>query len=372
MQSSSSAFATAILSGATYASRAVIYNSGQVVEDTYYGGSYLTLLADDSSVSYDRSGDSRTSASVSFLMMKDDAETIVDPLSFSEISLHSGIMIGAEIEWIDLGILCVESISAVRTGDSVVISVSCIDRSSRIRNNAWKSPYQVASGLDYYVGIKNIVTDRARGFTPDFNLGSNALTTTALNFGESEDPWAAAMKLAEAVGAELYFDRQGSVTAMPIPDPLTTAPSLSFKNQESGMLLTPVTRSFSNGDTFNGVICRGEAPWLLIPVTGEIWDDDPLSNTYRLGPFGEKPKIIGDSLASTDAQCLAAATAEWNRVKGAVENITFETVKDPRLEVGDIIDELDEILSITGRYVLETYSYPLGSGQATGLVKRKR
>jgi hypothetical protein len=372
MQISTAAFAAQLDGGAKLASRAVIYSGQQVKEDTFYNGSELVLITSDSKVDYDRLSDSRSSATLKFLCRTQAGQDMLDPVAYPEVTIHSGVLVGSTYEWIDMGTFGVFDISYERTGHGVFASCSLGDRSTRIRDNAWKQPFQIAAGIDYYTGILNIVNDRARGFLNQYNISSSALTTPSMTFSETDDPWAAVLKLAQAAGAEAYYDRQGALTAMPITDPKLIAPSIILSSNTASILVTPVGRQFGNREVFNGVICRGEAPWLLFPVFGEVWDDDPLSPSYRLGPFGEKPKVIGDSLATTNAQCVTAAQAEFLKISGVIETITFNNVKDPRVEVGDVIQLKDDDLGIYGRYVLDTYSFPLGPGPANGIVRRKR
>ena len=372
MQFSSDAFEAALRSGATTASRVVVYSGTKVLEDTFYGGDSLLLLPEDSSVTYDRLSDTRTTAAVKFVVRGQAAQALIDPVAFPECAIYSGVLVGSDYEWIDMGTLGIHTTNFGRTGETVIAECQLADRSSRIRDNPWKNPFQVAAGLDYYVGIRNIVNDRARGFAPDYNLGSSALTTPTFTFSESDDPWAAVLKLAQAVGAEAYFDRQASLAAFPITDTKLISPSVNLNLSTNGVRIGPFTREVSNREVFNGVVCKGEAPWLLFPVIGEVWDDDPTSPSYRLGPFGEKPKIIGDTLATTNAQCLAAAQAEYLKIAGVIEVISFGLVKDPRLEVGDVIEKSDDDSIVTGRYILDSYNFPLGTGTASGVVRRKR
>lgn len=373
MQPSTTAFVTALSQGAKMASRVAVYLGDKIKEDTYYNGSGLNLITQNSSVSYSRLDDTRMTADISFVVRDLSYLDYIDPTAFPELYIYSGVVINGVPEWIDMGVCGIADLELTRTGDTVYARCTTADRSGRIRDNAWKAPFQVAASTDYYLAMKNIVADRARGFTPSYNIASLASPTTpSMTFSEQDDPWAAVLKLAEAAGAEAYFDRQGAFNAFPVTDPLLTAPSLLLQPDTAGILITPVGRQWGNRDVYNGVICRGEAPWLLFPVSGEIWNEDPTSPGYRYGPFGEKPKVIGDALSTTDAQCLAAATAEFKRISGVIENISFNTIKDPRLEVGDVIDQLDDLLQITGRYVLDTYVYPLGSGPAQGTVRRKR
>ena len=372
MQFSTTAFATNLAAGAKTAARVVVSLGSKVKEDTYYGGDSLLLISDSSKVDYDRLSDSRSTAELRFLVRNSAAQDLIDPVFYPEVAIYSGVEVGGLMEWIDMGTMGIYDVSFERTSHGVFATCQVGDRSTRVRDNPWKKPFQIAAGIDYYTGIVNIITDRARGFTPEYNISSSALTTPSMTFSESDDPWAAVLKLAQAAGAEAYYDRQGALAAFPVTDPKLISPSLVLRNDVNGVLITPVKRQFGNRDVFNGVICKGEAPWLLFPVLGEIWDEDPTSPSYRLGPFGEKPKVIGDALATTDAQCLTAATAEYLKISGVIEVISFQTIKDPRIEVGDVIDQLDDDLNFSGRFVLDTYNFPLGRGPASGIVRRKR
>lgn len=370
MQVSSDEFAQEISSGARYASRVCICSGDKILEDTFYGGDYLRLISDGSSVTYDRLADTRTTADLTLQVMTESALDLVDPTLFREAVVYSGVLVGGSYEWIEMGTLGIHTSTISRTAGTFA-QCGAADRSARIRDNKWRKPYQVASGTDYYTAMQAIVADRARGFTPAYNVSSGALTTPTVNSGEDADPWQVILDLALAAGAEAYFDRQGAFSCFPVPDPLVVSPSLVI-GPESGVQISPVSREISNRDVYNGVICRAEAPWLLFPVSDEIWDTDPLSPSYRYGSFGEKPKVITDAIATTQAQCLAAATAEFKKISGVMERISFSSLKDPRLEVGDIIETIDSSLGITGRYVLDTMSYPLSGGACSGTVRRKR
>jgi hypothetical protein len=372
MQPSTDIFQLELSSGARLAYRCVITQADRILEDTFYGGDSVVMMSQGGDVQYDRTGDTRATANFNFLLRRSSAEYMLDPTLFPEVLSYAGVWTGSDYEWIQLGVFGIHSTNFDRRGESVTATSQATDRSAKLRDNPWSAPFQIAAGLDYYAAIKAVVDNRAKGFTPLYNISSNALTTPTLNYADGEDPWGVVIKLAEAVGAEAYFDRQGCVAAFPVPDPLVTAPNIVLSGDRAeSILITPVSRETSIREFFNGVICRGEASWLLFPVSGEVWESNPLSPGYR-ATFGDKPKIIGDALATTDAQCLAAAQAEYNKIGGVIEKIDFTTLKDPRIEVGDIVDQQDDALGVYGRYVLDSYTFPLGAGPASGLVRRKR
>lgn len=390
MLQASPAFAEAVARNHDHVSRCEIFIGSDLVDDTYYGGTHVRLL--DGSVDFDRTADTRGSARARFIDIDGTGKDFLDPIAGAEVRPWRGILINGVPEWIPLGRYPIQSFSLNRGGTAVTIEVDCNDMSDIVRWLPWAEPFIIPNGTDYFDAIKMVIDDRTgqpiggsvvllgvatpigptQRIIPVYNMGTSDLTTPDMVFQDSDDPWAVAMKLAEAVGCEIYFDRYGVINAMPIPDPDKIAPVLSLVQGQTSIVLTPVQREASLKDVFNGVIVRGEAPWLLFPISGEAWDEDPLSPTYRRGPFGEKPQKIGDSMASTNAQCQVIAEAEFKKIKGVLEDITFNTMPDPRIEVGDVIDVKDDLLGVNARLVIETLSIPLVSGQMSGTVRRRR
>ena len=372
MQPSTDAFDEAIKSGGhTELSRVVISIGGEIVEDTYYRNEFLSLREEDSQVSYDRTSSTRSSASLKFRMEALGAEELVDPVLRPECQVFSGLLVNGKPEWISMGIFGIVDMTATRNGTDVDYVVTAPDRSDRVRTNTWKNPYQINAGQDYFLAWRTLLLGRVQGFTPLFIIGESSYTTPNIIYNEGDDPWESARKLTEGVGHESYLDRQGVIVAAPVLDGATVAPSLNLVVGQSEVLISPVTRAVSNKEVYNGVVCRSEAPWLLFPVAGEVWDEDPLSPTNRL-IFGDRPKHITDATATSNEQCIAIATAEYYKIQGIVEDINFGLYKDPRLEVGDVADTLDEYLAFAGRFMLDKYTYPLGRKPAQGMIRRKR
>lgn len=370
MQSSTAAFEAALAElNHQYVSRIELWLSGDIVDDTHYQQKYFRLM--DGQVENARQSDTRTNATGTFEVLDSSGMDLMNPISGVELHIYCGLMIDGVPEWIKQGVLGLNGRTVTRRSTGLQVDWSATDRSDRIRWLPFNAPFSIASGTDYFVATKNLITNRAVNFTPEFNFGSSALATPDIIFAEDDDPWADALKLAEAVGCELYYDEYGVLNMLPVPDPLVTVASKQFVYGQPSPLLAPIANESSNRDVYNGVICKGEAPWLLFPIRGEAWDTDPLSQTYRYGPFGEKAKRIGDALATTDAQCATAAAAELRKVKGVVENINFDMVSDPRQQVGDIIDYYDADFGLKGRLMLDTRRISFRTGVMSGTIRRQ-
>jgi hypothetical protein len=371
MIQSSERFGELVKYGGQFAARASVIINGDVVTDTFYGDD-LRLLADSSQVTYDREGDARMQADLTMIGKKSALE-MLDPMANAEVAPYIGALVDGEWEWIPLGIVGIVELDRSANGGMVTYTCSCLDRSERISGNPWEVPFQVEIGTPNVTGIRNIINSRATGFTPVYDLQTAiANTTPNLFFSEADDPWQAAVKLAQADSSELYFDRYGWLTSREIVDPDSKEAVWTLGAGEFGVNIKPPSINTSRRELFTGVTCRSEVPWLLFPVGATVWDNDPTSRTYYLGPLGRRPKTITDGLATSEAQCTSIARAELNRIRGVAETVDFGSLRDPRLEVGDVIEAVAEEIDGTGRYSVQRLTVDMSMNTMTGTLRRRR
>lgn len=328
----------------------------------------------DGSVSIDRNASVRRSMSLELVV--DDYElfrTIIDPVYGYSVKVFRGIVFPDGItEYEPIGVFVTNSYNITELEDTFKVSLSGYDLSNKISRNKWSTPYKIAAGTNYTDALRNLLIDRTTGFTLVFNGVAVPDVTPDLFYGANEDPWECAMKLAEASGTELYFDATGIATTALVPNPMTVLPRLSLTASPDAVRIGPLSRGGDLSDTYNGVICRASAPWLLFPIEGSAWDDDPFSPTYRYGPFGQKPTIIDDATVTTVAMCNAMALTELRKIVGKAEQIDFSTLVDPRIEGGDVVVLYDPIDRTSSVHVIQTYSIPLRGGSSSGTVKTQR
>jgi hypothetical protein len=372
MITASAEFTELVQTSHTIAARAEIFQGSELYDETYYLHQYFYLEASKTSVSYVRNSQVRSTCTIGLVTDIPEALEVVDPLLVPEIQLYCGIQLASgEFEWISMGVFCIESRSVKRTGSRLYISLSGSDRSRRIAMNKWKNIYQVTSGTNVGTAINDILVDREQGFFTQLLQDGTAEVTPQLVYTQDDDPFDAAYNLAEGIGCELYADRYGAFICQDVLDPTQYHEDVKLDVSETGFFTTPPETSRNTTDVFNGVICRGEAPWLLFPIVGEAWDDDGSSLTYRLGPMGERPFVMGDANITSQSQADAAASAKFLRIKGATETIKFEMMADPRLEPGDTALLFDEVLDISGKYLIDSIDMTLdGSTMSMGLKRR--
>jgi hypothetical protein len=346
-----------------------IRDNGSLIEDTYYHRNSLALL--DGAVSSDRLAESRASFRGEFEVLTDDGFELLSPLNSYEIVPSIGIELMEAIVWVPQGELFSVDIRHLSGAGRQKISVNSVDRSSRYRENPWKTVYSIEDEPTYGDAVRRILTDRANGWTPLVvgDLGTDTVPKT-LAYSADEDPWAIVWKLGQSAGGEVFHDKDGVVVMRLVPAIDQVAPVLELLGSQYSIVDGEVGRELRRSEIYNGVICRGEAPWLLFPITGEVWDEDPLSPTYRYGPFGERPKIIGDAFVTSDAQCLTAAQAEFNRVAGIRQTVQLQTLQDPSVSVGDVVRIISGDL-LEGLYFIDQASTTLSGGIMTMTLRSK-
>ena len=323
-------------------------------------------------VTINRTADSRRTCSLDIMLSSlSDYRSFFDPLLGYDIIPSRGIIYSdGTREYVPLGVFKADTVDSEIRTDGMTISLNGFDRSRSIAMNPWSVPFSIASGTEYTAAMQAIITSRASGFTPEYSMTVSANNLPgALFFTNRDNAWQQIDRLATAIGYDVFFDNIGVCVARPIVDPNTAPVVLDLTAGSTALRLGNLKKNINVGETYNGVIVRGSAPWLLFPVTGEAWDDDPASPTWRGGPFGARAKVIDNAVVTNGTQATAAAQAELFNTLGAVERISFATLPDPRLDVNDVVRIYDGDLGVYGKYVIESLTIPMNRGQVTGSVR---
>lgn len=351
--------------------RVIVEVDGKIIDDTFYNGEHLLLNADESSLKYDRLNEARTTGTFKFLARTTTGEDVMDAIAGAILYPFAGTVVNGEQVWAPLGKLLVHETNLVRRPGGSDVGVSLVDMSEKVRDNPFKQPFQTG-GSTYKAAIEAILANRFPDIAPyKFFLFTYAQNAPVVTYVEEDDPWSAIFNLAASSRSEIWLDKNGYLVYDEVPDPETMVPFYNLGGDQFRTEIGRRSQTVSRRDVYNGVIVRGEAPWLLFPISGEYWDDDPSSPTWRGGPMGEKPYLMGDPVATTNAQCAEIAETEFRKRAGITETVTFNMLKDPLLEVRSMIslnDEPDE----DRFFILDTLNFPMGAQPMTGELRRKR
>jgi hypothetical protein len=365
------AFTAAIRS--TKISKVEFYRGGNYIFDTWNNPERgIRFISEGSSVSYDRMADARSQCQLNFFTQNNEAaKDFASPTGGYEMIPYSGALVNGEPVWVPMGVFITNDWDVSGTYGYRDISVQAVDRSQTLART-WRLPYSIAEGTNRFQAVKDVIVDRTRGYTPYFLADTTTETLENLIYEEDADPWTdVALALARAGGAELYYDRLGYVVLRKVPDSGALAEVADFSSNKESAIVTPISTHSSRKDIINGVICTSEAPWLLFPVSGEVWDEDPMSPTYR-ATYGEVPYRMTSSTASTEEACAAAAKAEFEKRYGLIEQIEFDILPDPRLDVGDVVVAWSVARQEFERFILDQLTFDFGINFMRGVTKARK
>lgn len=257
-------------------------------------------------------------------------ETITDS---SRIRIEKGIRFldGSE-EWITLGVFAVQSIKSSLV--SATREVSGYDPSSCIDDYSLTADYTPTRTV--VEEIKFLVDD-ALWETAVWSVdpGIDLTVTPAAGTVLKGSRWQAINTLAKSLGAVVFCDNAGhwrlSRIATTFGDPVA-----SYHTGDGGVVID-VDASRTRQDLYNAVLLQWDDPdgGGVVFVT----DDDPASPTYWDGPFGRRPAQDQPvRTIQTPQQAQEAAEALLAERKGFRASVDFQTLYNPLLEPGDVID----------------------------------
>lgn len=327
------------------------------------------------SVKISRTGQTRRSFSLDMAVEGYSVfNDLFDPMLGYDYKLYRGIEYApGDEEVVPLGVFKADTATLKTSGTTgTSVSMTGYDYSYLFSQSKFRTSFYVATGAAYAATIQALYTAKAplcQWATTDLNIGYTAYTLPVMNFTDKDNPWETMGKLAQSMQSEAYYDQDGLLTVRLIQDPATITPALDLTAGVTAVRVGSLVRKTSVSKTYNGVIVRGSAPWLLLPISGEAWDTDEFSPTYRYGAFGERPEYIEDAYVTSSGQADAVALAELYKVKGASEEISFNIIPDPRLDVLDTAIVRDNSIGVYDMLAIDSLTIPLMGGQMSGVVK---
>lgn len=185
------------------------------------------------------------------------------------------------------------------------------------------------------------------------------------------DRWVEATRMAAAIGYEVFFGEDSGLVLRPVPDLTSQEPAVRFVEGETAALLE-ADRELSDDPGYNGVVLDAEATNLPVPLRSIVWDTDPDSPTYHLGPYGQVPRFVTSPYVATQAQADAAARAELTKWLRRTDRTQIAVIPDPALQVQDVSEIRRTRSGIDDLYRTDRQVLPLGETDAMTLTCRPR
>lgn len=276
----------------------------------------------------------------------------------TEIRLYRGLLVNYQYEWVPLGVFGIDKPEIRSHSDGTVIEITGMDRVDALRYRRFEDPYVVVAGTLTHTAISAMFSNRMPGVP--VRATPTTYTTPELVFDRMSDPWNAIRSLAATAGMICYFDQLGSFVIEPIMDVIT---GWTYRPGDSSLLMNSA-RSFSARDSYSGVIVRSEHPDAA-PVRVEIWDEDPSSPTYSLGPFGRRPYGYFTEGILTVPQATDVAQAIYDREVRIRQECEVFVSGHPGHDIGDVIEIIDPRNRTTGLWRVISGTIPLRVEQGT-------
>ena len=355
MYPSSAAFKAAVRTDHIVIAKAEVWASDQKLQE---------INISEGSVSVNSGSAVRRTCEVTHVTSREIANLVPDndfdlltPFG-NELRLYRGVQYedGTQ-EYVPLGVFVITQVAIQDTNDGVTIKLMGEDRSIRISRAKWTEPYQLPNGT-----LESALTDLLKNRYPDAELAfpttNVSVNQVVLGSENSNDPWKDAVEIAELVGYDLFFDQNGIVQMQQFPT-LDGSVVVALFVEGFGTTITSLDRTISTKETYNGVIYTIEGSEVATPIRVEAWDEDTSSPTYRFGVFGEVPVFIESNLLATEAEAVRAAYSLLNIYIGKQEQIMFNSLVDPSLDVQDVIYVRSNGAKIDRLVIIDSLDIPL-------------
>ncbi len=271
----------------------------------------------------------------------------------AEVRVEYGVTLGLNEWWQTVGTFVVTTTKETDTPG--VVSVSGADRAQRIIDARLETPLTTSGGT--VAAIASLVTNADSRITFTDHTGSAATHSPSV---WERDRAEAVQRLAESIGATLYFYPDGTAHLWPQPSANGVLTSWALARGRGGGKVSSA-RTVSREGVYNAYVVVGEAADGSAGVTAVARDNDPTSPTRYGGPFGKRPRFLRTSLVRTVGQAGTAAVAGLARSTGQAWSIDLTGLPNPALEVGDMLS-VEVEPGVWARHMLDGYDLPLEPG----------
>lgn len=277
-----------------------------------------------------------------------------------------------EVEVMPLGVFRLSKSNVKDDGGGVSISLEAYDLSRTVARDKFTDVYVIPAGTNIIQAIKDILSQTFDDLQYD-TISTTLVTTQPIVYDVSDNPWEKASLLARSVGCELYFDVDGWVVIAP-PVDINALPSPDFTYVEGqGTTLLDLDKTFSDEPGYNGIVLTGESPGdELPPVRAVVWDEDPTSATYHLGPYGEVPQFVTDQNIKTQEDADSTAAQLVKGLLGFSYQLSVTSWCNPALEAGNVAQVVRPKSKVSGLFAVDAFNVPLAASGTQSLTLRAK
>lgn len=260
------------------------------------------------------------------------------------------------------------------------------DKSEPVSANIFTDPYVIGAGQNYATAIATLADNRHPGDVQTIMATDQITPLIVIDVGE--DPWQHLTDMANSFGGECFYDQIGGFVLRLQPDPTVDLVTATYAAGEdlatlsmsdgagvtlgAAAVLLETDHILSTQPGYNGVVMTAESTTLPAPLRTVLFDVDPTSPTYSLGPYGKRPSVQSSPYITSQQSCDAAARAFLIKNIGGTEPVTFAIIPDPALDADDVarVVRTSSGLDITG--VIQSMTIPLTISERQDITLRPR
>lgn len=341
--------------------RVEVWRSGAPVMES---GRVLELPISDGSVRVDETSNVRRAASLvtgRTDLMPEASEGLLDP-PLTDVRIWAGVRYtegDAELVPVFTGRIYPIGRDSIRTPG---LSVSARDYSAVLAAARFPTPWNVPLG----VPVTGVIASMIRQVLPWVEVidlvGTRPRTARATY---ERERWEAIVELADAIGAEVFFDAEGRAVIRPVPTVKAVADwTVDLGTHRS--VMADLSMQMDPEGVYNAVTAMSSD------------SDTPVSATVRLstGKFCwqdgfQRTRFYASPMLKTVAQCRTAAASVLARSTGLSQTLGPTSAPNWALDVGDTVEVTVPTRSgiDTARRVVSGLTLPLGPGSMALTVR---
>lgn len=280
----------------------------------------------------------------------------------SRIIVSSGIVdtSGNSYEW-PVGIFVITSVVANDSGSGTSYTITGSDLSFIVNATVLIDNFNVVANSTLASVIIELLQQQVPSITLT-NLIPNNTPLAPQTFQSGTTVFSVMQSLALQVGCAIYFDEYGILTTKFLPTGGQYSPVWIFDSTSPINTMVSLSYTVTASPGYNGVIVTAYSYNSSIPITATIWDTNPSSPLYYLGPYGQRPLVITSSNVVSQLQAEQIANLNYPLVIGETIQITVTCPPLPFLRpyamVGVVSpnDKIDTVVMVSQHVLSLDYS----------------